>query len=518
MSTITDAPAPGTERYQHIPIGALIASKTNPRTHFDAGYLTELAGSIRDKGLIQPLVVRPNGKAGTFEIVAGECRYRASKEAGLTDVPAIVRTYTDAQVLETQLEENIHRKDLTPLEEAAGYRRLIDSNPTKHSAESIATRIGMSVGYVWDRLKLNDLIPEAKTLLEAERFTVGHAILLSRLKSDDQARAIDPDGASLFNRSKGLWVIDGAAEEATNAKAPLAKYAEVKPTSVREFEQWIRDHIRFDVAHAAQAQPLQFELVARDIEHAAALPGRGKKVIAITHDYRVSDDARAEERTYGSQAWERADGQEKSKTCEHAVLGVVVAGEGQGSTLQVCVARDRCKVHFAAIVQARKKADKQREAGQTKKAAKTEKKAEESSEARWKREQAERERKAKAWKALEPALTPEIVRQVAAIKVLTATHAAALTKVEFDFNKPRLEEHLGKTWFRTPVQAILLMSVLTTWDDSFDGYIKRTAKPFGLDIKRLTAIRDAHEAAAAATTPGKPEASKAPAKKAAKKR
>jgi ParB family chromosome partitioning protein len=81
-------------------------------------------------------------------------------------VPAIVREMTDDQVLEAQLEENIHRKDLTPLEEAAGYRRLIASNPTKHSAESIATRIGMSVGYVWDRLKLNDLIPEAKAILE----------------------------------------------------------------------------------------------------------------------------------------------------------------------------------------------------------------------------------------------------------------------------------------------------------------------------------------------------------------
>jgi ParB family chromosome partitioning protein len=201
-------------RFDQLPITAITASKTNPRTHFDDAYITELAGSIAEKGLIQPIIVRPrphSGLNGTYEIVAGECRYRASKQAGLLKVPAIVRDLTDDQVLEAQLEENIHRKNLTPLEEAAGYRRLIDSNPDKHSAETIATRIGMSVGYVWDRLKLNDLIPEAKALLEAERFTVGHAILLSRLKPEDQTRAIDPDGASLFNRSRGLWAIDGAA-------------------------------------------------------------------------------------------------------------------------------------------------------------------------------------------------------------------------------------------------------------------------------------------------------------------
>jgi ParB-like chromosome segregation protein Spo0J len=409
-----------------------------------------------------------------------------------------VRDLTDDQVLEAQLEENIHRKNLTPLEEAAGYRRLIDSNPDKHSAETIATRIGMSVGYVWDRLKLNDLIPEAKALLEAERFTVGHAILLSRLKPEDQTRAIDPDGASLFNRSRGLWAIDGAAEEATNAKAPLAKYAEVKPVSVREFEVWIREHIRFDVAHAAQAQPFEFEQTARDVEHATALPGRGKKVVAITHDYRVSDDARTDERTYGKEAWRRADGREKSKTCDHSVLGVVVAGEGQGTTLQVCVARDRCKVHFAQVVAAKEKAAKLRETGQGKKAAKVEKKAEESYDAKWRREQAERAAKRKAWDNLHALVIADALAQVKG-KPLTAAAVKLLDEADY-WGIPRtLEKHLGKSWFKSPTAETWWVLVIADENtDSFDEYITEIARPVGLNLKRLEAIREKHQPAAAA--------------------
>jgi ParB/RepB/Spo0J family partition protein len=392
-------------RFDHLPIAALSASKTNPRTHFDDSYITELAGSIAEKGLIQPIIVRPrpqSGLNGSYEIVAGECRYRASKQAGLLKVPAIIRDLTDDQVLEAQLEENIHRKDLTPLEEAAGYRRLIASNPDKHSAESIATRIGMSISYVWDRLKLNDLVPEAKQLLEAERFTVGHAILLSRLKPEDQARAIEfDDDRSTQYRAVGLWRADDGFFRDDDDEAPKDKYHNLKPCSVRELETWIRDHVRFDVQHAAQAQPFAFEYTAAKVETAAAQPGRGKKVIAITHEYRVADDARDEgERTYGSQSWKRADGEGKSKTCEFSVLGVVVAGEGQGDTLQVCIARDKCRVHFGDVIKQKEKTQKLRESGQTAKAEKRE-----SDYDRKDRERRAKEAAAAArWKVLLPAL------------------------------------------------------------------------------------------------------------------
>jgi ParB family chromosome partitioning protein len=106
--------------YDRLPWARIHPSKTNPRTHFDDAYIKDdLAVSIAEKGIIQPLVVRPHPKKDDdVEIVAGECRWRAAKVAGLELLPVIIREYTDEQVLEIQIEENTHRKDLTPLEEA----------------------------------------------------------------------------------------------------------------------------------------------------------------------------------------------------------------------------------------------------------------------------------------------------------------------------------------------------------------------------------------------------------------
>lgn len=399
------------EKYERLPLGWVTPSKTNPRTHFADAYLQELAASIRDKGVIQPIIVRPLARKGakpgeSFEIVAGECRYRASTRAALTHIPALIRDYSDDQVLEIQLIENIHRSDLTPLEQAVGYRKLIDSNPDKHSAATIAQRVGMSEPWVWDRLKLNDLIAEAQAILEQERMTIGHAILIARLKPADQKRAIAFDDASSTpSRGQGLWRADHSLALDDDAGKKKSKYDGLKPCSVRELEHWIRDHVRFDVEHMAKAQPLAFEAVAATVATAAAQPGRGKKVIAITHEYRVADDARDEaERTYGSQSWQRADGREKSKTCEFSVLGLVVAGDGQGDTLQVCVNRDKCRVHFGAVIKNRDKNQKLRASGKGATAATREAKSRAREEEERRKEEAKREAQAARWRAFYPAL------------------------------------------------------------------------------------------------------------------
>lgn len=389
----------------------LLPSPTNPRKHFDPAYLDELAGSIKQNGLLQAIVVRPlNGThtgPETFEIVLGECRYRAAKQAGLDSIAAVVRNLADDEVRELQLIENLHRKDLTPMEEARAYRGLIDANPTKHSAEWIATKIGMSVAYVWDRLKLNDLIPDAKKILEDERITVGHAILIARQTPENQRRIIEPDHDNRFGtRLTGLWTDDQATLAFEDRPArKIDKYAGLKPVSVRELEKWITEHIRFDVEHAAKAQPLTFEETAVLIETAASKPGRGKKVIAITHEYRVADDARDDkERTYGSQSWRRADGQEKSKTCDASVLGVFVAGDDYGTTLRVCVARDRCQVHFGKEIKEREKNAKLRASGKAGSAAKREN----AQADREQREERERQLKETRWKTFLPALTKAV--------------------------------------------------------------------------------------------------------------
>jgi ParB/RepB/Spo0J family partition protein len=242
--------------------------------------------SLREHGVVEPLIVRQidagSHKPMLYEIVAGERRYRAAILAELKSVPVIERMLTNEQVLELQLIENIQRDDLTALEQARGYKALIDANPGKHTAASIATRVGMSEAWVWDRLKLNDLIPEAKALLEQERIATGHGILIARQKPDDQKRIIDPEGAR--NRfgagsSSGVWQTDHAALDLDDddTKGKRDPYAGLKAVSVRELERWIADHIRFDVTHAAKAVPLEFAETASQVRKLKPDPAAARR-------------------------------------------------------------------------------------------------------------------------------------------------------------------------------------------------------------------------------------------------
>lgn len=503
-STATHDPAVDTSSAGHfsprLALEDLRPSPTNPRTHFSEAYLTELAGSVRDKGVMQPIVVRPieNGGPSVFEIVLGECRYRASKLAGKTTIPALVRELQDDEVRELQLVENIHRKDLTAMEEARGYRGLIDSNPTKHNAESIAGKIGMSVSYVWDRLKLNDLIPEAQQILEAERMTVGHAILIARQTPENQARIIDREAAedARYGQTAGLWQTDNAIEF-DDDKADQARQADefsgVKPVSVRELERWITEHIRFDVEHAAKAQPLQFEQTAAVVEEAKHQPGRGKKVISITREYRVADDARDEkERTYGSQSWRLADGTEKSKTCDHSVLGVVVAGEGYGDTLQVCVARDKCQVHFGKEIKEREKNAKLRATGKSATADKREK----ASTDRDKLEREKREAERKAWDRSVPHVAKAFAAHVAGVKF----SAELVRNVLASYQLEQVGKRFGiKLTDKTAAQVLVLAAAADEfWSrSSFITHVK----PWKFDVAAVekTLSPDAPKAAAKST-------------------
>jgi|SRR6478735_1351098 len=505
-TTTAEPSTPPSGAFEIVLTDRVLASKTNPRTHFDPVYISELAGSIAEKGLIQPLVVRRHPKKPDhFEIIAGECRWRGSKEAGVARLPVVIREMTDDQVLEAQLEENIHRKDLTALEEAAGYRRLIASNPTKHSAESIATRIGMSVSYVWDRLKLNDLLPEAKTLLEENHITVGHAIPLARLKPEDQKRAIAVPRNQYGQRDSGLWRPDYSFNYDGEHQGKKGKYDGFKPCSVREFEKWIQNHVRFDVAHAAQAQPLVFETTAAAVQEATAQPGRRRKVIPITHDYRVADDARDDERTYGKESWQRADGV-KSKTCEHSVLGLVVAGPGQGSTLQVCVARDRCRVHFAGVIKRKEQNTKLRESGQAKKAARNEQRDREREDQRRKAEEAKIEAARKTWRAAKA----DIVAAVA--DTIKAAPLSKLIDLEARGDRARFKEAGIRLFKRAPKTAeeVLRSLALRTVTNSINNdwwaprnYPAQVKRELGLDVEPILKKHAPPPAAAAKPKNGK---------------
>jgi ParB family transcriptional regulator, chromosome partitioning protein len=144
MNTATTANA---TEYRNLPLALLTESKTNPRRTFEDDSLKELAESIRTQGILSPLLVRPTTEQG-FEIVFGARRYRAAQMAEAATVPVRIKNLTDAEALEAQLIENLQRRDVHPMEEANGFRALLNLEEQKYSVEQIAARTGKSPAYV----------------------------------------------------------------------------------------------------------------------------------------------------------------------------------------------------------------------------------------------------------------------------------------------------------------------------------------------------------------------------------
>jgi ParB/RepB/Spo0J family partition protein len=173
-----------------IPIASVQASRTNPRKSFDEAAMAELTESVRQHGVLQPILVRrkPDDSA-SYELVAGERRYRAAKAAGLDQIPAMVRNLSDAAALELQVIENLQRADLHPLEEAEGYEQLMKLH--HYTAEELSTKVGKSKAYVYARLKLLALAPKAREAFYAGKLSASIALLVARIPVPDlQAKAV----------------------------------------------------------------------------------------------------------------------------------------------------------------------------------------------------------------------------------------------------------------------------------------------------------------------------------------
>jgi ParB family chromosome partitioning protein len=170
------------ERVHQISFASIVPSPLQPRKDFGREALQELIDSIRQHGIIQPLIVRQMG--ARFEIIAGERRWRAAQEIGLVTVPAIVRTASDLEVLELSLIENLQRADLNPIEEAQGYARL--ANEFGMRQEDIALKVGRSRAAVANALRLLDLHPQVQVWLTQNLLSVGHAKVLLALKAPEE--------------------------------------------------------------------------------------------------------------------------------------------------------------------------------------------------------------------------------------------------------------------------------------------------------------------------------------------
>ncbi|MDH6703667.1 ParB family chromosome partitioning protein [Kitasatospora sp. MAA19] len=208
--------------FAELPLGAIVANPCQPRKNFDEDKLDELVASIKEVGLLQPVVVRQVG-VEKFELIMGERRWRASKEAGLERIPAIVRATEDDKLLLDALLENLHRAELNPLEEAAAYDQLLRDFSCTH--DELADRIGRSRSHVSNTLRLLKLPPTVQSRVAAGTLTAGHARALLGVadaeRQEQLARRIVAEGLSVRTTEEIVMVM-GSEEEKPKRQAPKA--------------------------------------------------------------------------------------------------------------------------------------------------------------------------------------------------------------------------------------------------------------------------------------------------------
>jgi len=196
-----------------LPVDLIQRGRFQPRRDFDPDSLRELADSIAAQGVVQPIVVRPVGQ-GRYEIIAGERRWRASQQAGLSEIPAVVRDVSDQTAMAMGLIENIQREDLNPLEEATALHRLLHEFELTH--QQIAQAVGKSRTTVTNLLRLLELTDEVKNLIETKKIEMGHARALLGLQAQaqgDAAREVVKKGLSVRETERLVRRLQGEASD-----------------------------------------------------------------------------------------------------------------------------------------------------------------------------------------------------------------------------------------------------------------------------------------------------------------
>jgi ParB family chromosome partitioning protein len=236
-----------------VPITDVTPNPNQPRVHFDEEALAELTASIQQIGVLQPILVRPT-EAG-YELIAGERRWRAAGRAGLATIPALVRRTDDLASVEQALVENIHRQDLTPLEEAAAYQQLIEDFDLTH--EQVADQVGKSRSAVTNMLRLLGLPPTIQRLLADGQLSAGHARALlgtpDRALQEELAQLAAEEGWSVRGVEdavrRGATAVEETLPEAAEPPPPSHDGAGITPTTrlrppgLLELEELLADHL-----------------------------------------------------------------------------------------------------------------------------------------------------------------------------------------------------------------------------------------------------------------------------------
>lgn len=365
-----------------IDLDSLYKSNTNPRKRFPEASIEELATSIREKGILEPLIVRVKTDLShgnpAFEIVCGERRYRAAMRAGLTVAPCLVRELTDDEVLDIQIHENLHREDVHPMDEAYGYKFLRDKIGCDVS--ELAVRVGKSEAYVLNRLKLNDLVPEVQKDIEDGYLPIAHALEIAKFAPDSQLVILN-EGAYKIQQTleKGQWV-----------NLPIKD----TPKLLNEFRDWIAEKILWRLAKApfdrkatnlradglacvqcpnrtgVNASLFDEDLAKKNNDSCldpVCWKTKAEKHVQITRE-RLAHEAcvdvkeipivdtdhwRDHGEILGYENFTQIDPKSKgythasTKVCEAAITAVDVSDTKYGKTVQICLPNSGCKVHYS---------------------------------------------------------------------------------------------------------------------------------------------------------------------------
>ena len=286
-------------------------SPTNPRRSFSETSLDELTASVRRHGVLQPILVRPNGEG--FVLIAGARRLRAAKLAGCETVPARVLELDDAAADEATIIENLHRENIHPLDEGVSYQRLVSAGRT---IEDIAAALGKSKGYVYQRISLTRLVPKVQDLLARDVLPLIYALKIAVVPAEQQEEALAQCFRPLFRDE----------EARRDQLEPLA-----------QLTAWVEKTVRLN----PRSEDTQVLLPALAEQVVSAEQERDASVLALSTLHFHTD--KADPKPILAKSWKPAEGKHR---CEHARPGVIVLGDGQGTFLQVCIAKKECAKHW----------------------------------------------------------------------------------------------------------------------------------------------------------------------------
>lgn len=248
------------EKIQRVDLSRIVPSPLQPRKDFAREALSELVESIRQHGIIQPLVVRL--VAGRHELIAGERRWRAAQEAGLTQAPVITRVATDLEVLELSLIENLQRADLNPIEEAQAYARL--SNEFGMRQEDIAQKVGRSRAAVANSMRLLDLHEQVQTWVTQGLLSVGHAKVLLALKEPEEQRAV---AETILRRSATVRATERLVARQLGGTRPRRKRQTVATSAtIDDLQNRLQEHLgtRVTIHHGEKRGRIEIEYYGND--------------------------------------------------------------------------------------------------------------------------------------------------------------------------------------------------------------------------------------------------------------